>query len=50
VHLQHIIEDQMEKVLDNHGYVFPEDGKSFHIFCTKCEVVPCICGQTTGNL
>jgi hypothetical protein len=42
VHLQHILEDEMETMLDNNGFVFSEDGKSCYIFCTACKNVPCV--------
>jgi hypothetical protein len=41
-HLQLIIEDKMETMLDNHGYIFADDGKSFQTFCTECELIPCV--------
>jgi len=38
----HILEEEMEMMLENNGYVFSDDGKSFHKFCMYCECVPCV--------
>jgi hypothetical protein len=32
----------MESMLENNGYVFSDDGKSFHVWCQECEDVPCV--------
>jgi hypothetical protein len=42
LHLQLIIEEDFERVLDNNGYVFSEDGKSYNVWCNHCEHVPCV--------
>ncbi len=32
----------METKLDDNGYLFSDDGKSFRTFCVQCERVPCV--------
>jgi hypothetical protein len=41
-HLQYIMEEEMERILDDNNFVFSDDGKSFHMLCDKCENVPCL--------
>ena len=40
--LQLIIEEEMERMLDNNGYVFSDDGRSFEIYCSDCGNSPCV--------
>jgi hypothetical protein len=42
IHLRHILEDELEMMLDNNRFVFSDDGKLFHIWCTHCEHIPCV--------
>ena len=40
--LKDILEEEMEGLLDGQGFVFSEDGKSYHTLCIDCEVFPCV--------
>jgi hypothetical protein len=41
VHMQLILEDELERMLNNNEFVVANNGKLFHIWCTHCEHVPC---------
>jgi hypothetical protein len=42
LHLKVMVEEDMEKLLDDGGFVFSDDGKSFQKYCTMCSNVPCL--------
>jgi hypothetical protein len=45
--MQAMMEDEMEYLFDDKGYLFSEDGKSFQKFCEMCDHAPCV---WTANL
>jgi hypothetical protein len=32
----------VERLLDDNGFMFSDDGKSYHMCCYECEDVPCV--------
>jgi hypothetical protein len=42
LHLQHILEEEMERMLDDNGFAFSEDRKTYTMFCNECECTPCV--------
>jgi hypothetical protein len=41
IHRQLILEEELEWMLDNNSFIFSNDQKCFHIWCTHCQHVPC---------
>jgi hypothetical protein len=37
-----MLEEEMETRLYNNGFVFAEDGKSYHKLCVDCGEFPCV--------
>jgi hypothetical protein len=42
MHLRNILEEEMERMMDDNGFVFSEDGKTYTKFCNDCECTPCV--------
>jgi hypothetical protein len=40
--LQLVMREEIEKMLDDNGFIFSEDGKSFQVWCAHCQDVPCV--------
>jgi hypothetical protein len=36
------MEEQMERLLDDNGYTFADDGSSYSRRCSQCQEVPCV--------
>jgi hypothetical protein len=42
LHLQLIMEEEMEQMLDNAGFTFSNDTNSDDVFCEQCANLPCV--------
>jgi hypothetical protein len=42
IHFKNFLEEETERLLDDNGFVFSDDGESYSVFCMYCECTPCV--------